>query len=196
MKKYIFISRNKKERYQYFYDYERNGIVKEKWRESKKGEKISIATISLLSVVSKRTIETVIRPALTPFFTELYRIIPFLIVASLVFVSGLLYGEHIYKMRCKKLDKRKIIPYKKKEHNEDEVWDSYRSCKNEMLFISMFFLIPVLVFIGGEDVFLKSAVSIILCAYAYLLPHFFKLMRPSKKRRDEAIELVNQIAED
>ena len=193
MRKFIFISRNKKERYQYFYDYERKGLIKEDLVPKKNGKEIPIASILIISFSSRRTIEKILSPIFTPVLEKMVDAIPIPLSVVIVAIGGLLYGEYCCKKRYRKLSQEKIVYYKDTEHNEDKVWDSYRMQKNTFLILYIFSsIIMLMAFIIGN--YYGMGVSLIgIFLMMHMVPMILRISNPFSKSRDEAIELVNRI---
>jgi hypothetical protein len=197
MGRFLFISRNKKEKYQYFYDLERKVFIKESLKTvTKSGAEVPVLLVSSMGAAFSKPIASIIRPILTPVFAELFNIIPIPIVVVFVVLGGTWLGEYGYKKRCKNLEEFYSVPFLKEEHNEDNVWDSYRREKRELLILFILFGGMALMLLPADDYFIVAVGLLMIGFLTYMLPVVYKTKNPFSKRRDGAIELVNQIAKE
>jgi len=197
MRRFLFISNNKKEQYQYFYDLERKGFIKENLKIVKKGGvEVPVVLASSIGVALSKPIASILRPILTPFFADLFNIVPVPIIVVIVVVGGIWSGEYAYKKRCKNLGEIEIVPFIKEEHNEDKVWASYRREKRGLLLLYILFGGMLLMLLPDDDYFVVAVGLLGIWFLVFMIPVLYKIMNPFSKRRDEAIELVNQIAKE
>ena len=83
----------------------------------------------------------------------------------------------------------------KEEHNEDKVWASYRREKRGLLLLYILGGMAVML-LPADDYFVVAAGLSGIWLLAFIIPVLYKIMNPFSKRRDKAIELVNQIAKE